>query len=180
MPPLRLLPVLAVVAAVLALPLAATARPSADPARFPVLRVDGIGPLRLGMTEAEAKATGWLSGKGTGCELGGLPLPVTYKLLGMRAKPGIAGTVEFQGGKLRSMAFTKGVRTTFGVAVGISTTAAMVARGEAAGFEGVARYDDTFAGTFVALWRFGIHKMGGFAEKKVVTVIGIPYVPVCE
>lgn len=181
--PRLLLPAIAILW--LGLAIAAAIDATAAPARraaagLPVVRVDGIGPLRLGMTEAAARATGWLAGRTTGCELGGPPLPVVYRLTGPKAKPGIEGTVEFQRGKLRALAFTGGVRTTFGTVPGKTPVATMVSRYRAAGFGATPAFDSTFDGTFVTVTRFGLQRVGGFAEKAVVTLVGVPYVPVCE
>src|SRR5512133_214839 len=65
-----------------------------------VLRIDGIGPLHLGMTRTAALATGWLGQRGSGCELGGRPFPITYRFTGRKAPHGIAGVAEFQHNKL--------------------------------------------------------------------------------
>lgn len=145
-----------------------------------LLRLDGIGPLKLGMSRTAAVSTGWLAGRKTGCPLGGPPLPVTFTLSGPKAPAGIAGVAEFTQGRLRSLSFTGGVRTAAGVVLGTTTTAQMVARYRSAGFAASARYDDTFAGTFVTVQRGGKQRLGAFGEKARPTLIGIPDVPVCE
>jgi hypothetical protein len=146
----------------------------------PVLRLDGIGPLRLGMTRAEGVATGWLSDPGPGCELGGPPLPVVYKLKGPKAPAGIVGTVEFDKGTLRVLAFSAGVRTTFGVALPGGTVNDLVKRARAAGLSATSTYDQTFAGRFVTVNRGGQQVLGAFATKSAIDTIAVPYVPVCE
>ncbi|HEX6621927.1 MAG TPA: hypothetical protein VF024_19845, partial [Solirubrobacteraceae bacterium] len=78
-----------------------------------VLRLDGIGPLHLGMTRAAALGTGWLAGRRPGCPLGGTP-PITYRFTGAKAPKGIKGSMEFVNGRLSTMSFTRGVRTTTG------------------------------------------------------------------
>jgi hypothetical protein len=153
----------------------AESRPSS-----PVLRLDEIGPLRLGMSRAEAVATGWLSDPGPGCELAGPPLPVVYKLKGPKAPPGIAGTVEFDRGTLRVMAFSAGVRTTFGVAIPGGTVNDLVKRARAAGLSATSTYDQTFAGRFVTVNQKGKQVLGAFATQSAIETIAVPYVPVCE
>ncbi|MEA5442818.1 hypothetical protein [Cyanobium gracile] len=146
----------------------------------PVLRLDGIGPLRLGMGRAEAVATGWLSDPGTGCELDGPPLPVVYKLKGPKAPAGIVGTVEFDRGLLRVLAFSAGVKTAFGIAIPGATASDLVKRARAAGFSATSAYDETFAGRFVTVNRAGKQVLGAFAEQSAITTIAVPYVPVCD
>ncbi len=46
-----------------------------------LLRLDGNGPLKLGLDRAAAVCTGWLTHRSSGCPLGGTP-PVTYGLSG--------------------------------------------------------------------------------------------------
>lgn len=144
-----------------------------------VVRLDGIGPLQLGMTRTAAVATGWLAGRSSGCPLGGTP-PITYRFTGAKAPKAIKGSVEFVNGRLSAMSFTRGVRTSTGVTVGRTTTARMVARYRAAGFTASARFDRTFQGTFVRVRRHGRDVVGGFGEGSVVTIVAIPAVAVCE
>ncbi|MDM7953484.1 MAG: hypothetical protein QUV07_09775 [Cyanobium sp. CZS 25K] len=149
-------------------------------ASTPVLRLDGIGPLRLGMSRAEAVATGWLSDPGPGCELSGPPLPVVYQLKGPKAPAGIEGTAQFEQGTLRVMAFSAGVRTTFGVALPGGTVNDLVQRARAAGLSATSVYDETFAGRFVTVNRGGQQVLGAFATRSAIATIAVPYVPVCE
>jgi hypothetical protein len=144
-----------------------------------VLRLDGIGPLQLGMTRTAAVATGWLAGRSSGCPLGGTP-PITYRFTGAQAPKGITGSAEFADGRLTTLSFTRGVRTSTGVTVGRTTTVRMVARYRAAGFTAAARFDRTFQGTFVRVRRHGRDVVGGFGEGSVVTIVALPAVPVCE
>src|SRR4051794_32653470 len=92
------------------------------------LRLGGIGPLELGMKRSAALATGWLGNRGTGCELGGDPLPITYRFTGPSAPRGLVGTAEFRRHRLRNLAFSRGVRTGRGVRVRVTTTSRMVSR----------------------------------------------------
>lgn len=151
----------------------------------PLLRATGIGPLRLGMTTAAALRTRWLAHRGSGCELGGPPLPITYQLSGPRAPEGVVGSAEFRRGRLRSLSFTKGVQTSFGAIVGETTARGTVNRARAAGFGARAQFVDTFAGTFVTVSRGGRQRFGAFARgrtsaRRALSIVAIPYVPVCE
>jgi hypothetical protein len=161
-------------AILLALALAAPA----DAARTTLLRLDGIGPLRLGMTRSAAVATGWLAGRSRGCPLAS-PVPVTSSLTGPKAPRGLGGTAEFTGGRLRTLAFRRGVRTAAGVVIGSTTVAQMLARYRRTGFSASARFDRVFSTTFVAVRR-GRQVLDATADRGVVTSLGIPGVPVCE
>jgi hypothetical protein len=153
--------------------------PAASPASTTVLRLDGIGPLHLGMTRTAALATGWLAHRGSGCPLGGTP-PITYRFTGAKAPKATKGSAEFADGRLTALSFTRGVRTSTGVTVGRTTTARMVARYRAAGFTASASFVSTFQGTFVRVKRHGRDVVGGFGEGGVVTIVAIPTVAVCE
>jgi hypothetical protein len=144
-----------------------------------VVRLDGVGPLHLGMTRSAALATGWLAQRRPGCPLGGTP-PITYRLTGPKVPAAISGSAEFEKHRLTTLSFTRGVRTSTGVTVGRTTTARMVARYRAAGFTASARFESTFQGTFVRVTRHGRDVVGGFGEGSVVTIIAIPAVSVCE
>lgn len=150
----------------------------------PLLRPDGIGPLKLGMSSAAALRTRWLARRGTGCELGGRPFPVTYQLSGPSAPDGVVGSAEFQRGRLRTLSFTRGVETTTGVSVGETTVRGMVTRYRAAGFSVRASFVDIFEGTFVMASR-GSKQVGGFARgrasaRRPISILAVPGVPVCE
>jgi hypothetical protein len=146
-------------------------------------RLDGIGPLKLGMSSLSALDTGWLGDKQTGCKLGGKPYPVDYTLTGAKAPKGISASAEFDHGKLANITFSKGVRTAAGVVPGITSWPSMVKRYRDRGFKVSARYDEVFVGTFVNVKRKhgGALVMTGFAEKgKSIGMIGVPYIPLCE
>lgn len=159
---------------------AATALLAAPAHAVTTLRLDGIGPLELNMGQPAALDTGWLSNRSTGCTLGGKPYPVAYRLDGGEAPPAVRGSAEFNGGRLTTITATAGVRTAVGVQPGKTTWAGMVSRYRNAGFKVSARYDDVFQGTFVHVRRRGEAVMTGFAETKVLSIIGIPYIPLCE
>jgi len=127
-----------------------------------LLRLDGIGPLKLGMSRMAALDTNWLSGQHSGCPLGGKPYPIDYGLKGSAAPAGITGSAEFTGGKL--------------------TDFALVTRYRNAGYRVSARYETTFAGTFVSVKRKhgGPQVIGAFSDGKVIHSIGVPDVPICE
>lgn len=172
----------AVIATLAVAALVATAGPAValSPAAPPTLRLDGIGPLRLGMRSDAALRTGWLARRGRGCELGGPPIPVTYRLTGPRAPGGIDGFAEFRFGRLRNLSFRGGVRTALGVVPGSTTKRRMAGLYRSAGFAVRSQFVDTFAGTFVTVARGRRQVLGGFATRGIVRTIGIPYVPTCE
>lgn len=144
----------------------------------------GVGPLKIGMSRTAALATGWLSNRHDGCELGGPPLPVDYDLDGAKAPAAVAGTAEFTGGRLTNLTFSRGVRTATGVVPGMTTWPSMVKRYRNAGYRVSARYESTFGGTFVNVKRKDGGEgplLSGFAMRgKPVSVLGLPHVPVCE
>lgn len=146
----------------------------------PTLRLDGIGPLRLGMRTAAALRTGWLSNRGRGCELSGPPIPVVYRFRGPRAPAGVVGFATFRFGRLRNLSFSRGVRTALGVVPGRTTVRTMVSKYRAAGFSVRAQFNGTFGGTFVFVRRAGKQVLGGFGGRGVVRTLGVPVVPVCE
>lgn len=146
-----------------------------------LLRLDGIGPLKLGMSRMAGLDTGWLSNRTSGCELGGKPYPIGYQIKGAEAPAGIDGMVEFNSGRLTTMTFDGGVKTATGVVPGTTTWPSMVKRYRNAGFKVRARFEETFQATFVTVKRPGGRQViGGIADGKVVKTIGIPYVPLCE
>src|SRR5687768_7148457 len=97
------------------------------PAAETRISLKGIGPLKIGMTETAARATGWLSARRPGCELE-RPRPTSYRLTGAKAPAGVRATVDFSRGRLRSFTFTAGVRTAQDVAPGKTTVSQMVRR----------------------------------------------------
>ena len=149
-------------------------------AATPLLRLDGIGPLKLGMSRTSAVATGWLAQRHSGCPLGGPPLPVVYNLAGRQAPAGIRGDATFNSGDLTVLAFTRGVHTAAGVVAGKTTASGMARLYRRAGFKVSSHYESTFGGTFVDVKRNGKQVLGGFAEKGKPVVLGLPAVPVCE
>ena len=144
------------------------------------LRLDGVGPLDLGMNVTTALNTGWLAGRASGCDLGG-NAPVTYRLAGPRAPSGLLGTIEFADGRLDDMWFTAGVHTALGTTTGRTTDAQMVSEYVSAGYDASATYDPVF-GTFVAVKSRGRLALEALStgHARVVTILAIPSVPVCD
>jgi hypothetical protein len=144
-----------------------------------LLKLNGIGPLKLGMKQSDALGTGWLAHKSKGCELN-TPRPVGYALTGPRAPSGVKGSIEFQSGKLIAMSFTKGVHTAAGVKVGTTTSAQMIGDYMSAPFSASAAFSSTFGGTFTTVKKSGHEVLQGFGAKKIVTMLAIPAVQACE
>ena len=118
----------ALAGAVLCAPATTTA---AGPATT-VLRLDGIGPLHLGMTRTAALGTGWLAGRSCGVP-SGRHAPDHLPLHRPEGPEGDQGLGRVRERPSDHMSFTRGVRTSTGVTVGRTTTARMVARYRAAG-----------------------------------------------
>lgn len=145
------------------------------------LRLDGIGPLKLGMTRSAALATGWLAHRGSGCELAGPPVPVTYRFTGSKAPSGVNGIAQFSEGRLTEMSFSRGVHTAAGVTVGQTTVARMVARYRGlSGYGASSAFSPTFQATFVDIKRNDGEVLGAVAERTTVTTLAIPAVTTCE
>lgn len=143
------------------------------------VRNNGIGPLKIGMKRSAALKTGWLSGRAPGCELA-IPAPITYQLNGPDAPAPIEGSAEFNRHRLTSLVFSKGVKTKTKVIPGrtsIRRAASLLRRG---GYKARTRYDDTFQVTFLTATRKRRQRFGGYAEKRRLQVLGVPYVPLCE
>lgn len=145
-----------------------------------VLGLKHVGPLRLGMTQTQAVGTGWLAHRERGCPLGGPPIPVTYRTDGRRAPRGLRGFAEFNGGRLTNLSFSKGVRTTLGVRVGVTTIKLMVSRYSHAGFRVTSSSSEIFGLTFVDVRRRGTGVLGAFASGSVISTLAIPNVQVCD
>ncbi len=143
------------------------------------VRLDGIGPLKLGMSTSAALKTKWLSGKQKGCELAS-PRPTTYEFHGTKAPKGISGFAEFTSGKLTNLSFSAGVRTGKGTIPGRSSLAGMKKVYGQSPFSATSTFEDTFGGTFVNVKRAGDLVLSGFGTGKKVQVLGVPSVPSCE
>ncbi len=144
------------------------------------LRLDGVGPLKLGMSRTAAVRTGWLSDRTTGCPLGGPPLPIVYRLRGAAAPKGVTGFATFTGGELTGLSFDRGVRTALGVTVGTTTVARMASRYRGAGYTVKTQFSSTFQGTFVDVTKGTRRILGGFATGRVLTTLALPGISVCD
>ena len=144
-----------------------------------VLRLNGIGPLKLGMTRAAAVHTGWLAHRAPGCELAS-PRPITYQLNGHSAPAGLRGSVEFTNNKLTNVSASHGARTALGVTVGVTTPSRMVTRYRRAGFQARAQFDPTFQATFVNVKRRGRQVLTGLADGPRITLLAVPFVAICD
>jgi hypothetical protein len=144
-----------------------------------VLRQDGIGPLKLGMSTAAALKTGWLAHRGKGCELDA-SRPIFYTFTGRHAPAGLRGSANFRHGKLDNIAVSHGARTGVGVTVGVTSARRMTQRYRALGFTATMRFESVFQATFVTVTRHHKPVIGGLAEGSTITQLAIPSIQVCE
>jgi len=144
-----------------------------------LLRLNGIGPLKLGMKQSAAVSTGWLGHRAKGCELAS-PRPVTFTFTGPNAPANVRGLVQFQNRKLTSISTRHGVHTATGVTVGTTTSSQMVTDYTNAGFTASAAFNPTFGGTFTTVKRNGKAVIQGFGTHQKVTLLAIPAVQVCD
>lgn len=151
---------------------------AAASAAAPLLRLDGVGPVKLGMTRAAAVSTGWLAHRALGCELAS-PRPVVFQFDGPTAPAGLKGSASFVGGTLTNISFRKGVRTRLGIRPGVSTTGAMVRAYRRGGFWVTNVFDATFQARFVTATRGG-RSIAAVGSTSVIDAISIPRVEVCE
>lgn len=165
----------AIGAAVTAVALTATAAGNAAP---PLMRLNGVGPVKLGMTRAAAVSTGWLAHRTLGCELAS-PRPVVFQFNGPKAPTGMRGSASFVGGRLVNIAFRSGVRTRLGIRPGVSTTRAMVRAYRRGGFHVTSVFDPTFRARFVTATRGGL-SIAAVASGAVINTIAVPGIEVCE
>lgn len=152
--------------------------PATGSAATPLLRLDGIGPLKLGMTRAAAVSTGWLANKTLGCELAS-PRPVVFQFTGPKAPAGLKGSASFVGRKLVNISFRSGVRTRLGIRPGVSTARAMVRAYRQGGFWVTNVFDATFQARFVTATRGG-RSIAAVASGAVIDTIAVPRIEVCE
>jgi hypothetical protein len=162
-------------AAVTAAVLTATA---AGSAATPLMRLDGVGPVKLGMTRSAAVSTGWLANKTLGCELAS-PRPVVFQFTGPKAPAGLKGSASFVGGKLVNVSFRRGVRTRLGIRPGVSTAGAMVRAYRRGGFWVTSVFDSTFQARFVTATRGG-RSIAAVAGRAVIDTLAVPRIEVCE
>jgi hypothetical protein len=143
-----------------------------------LLRLDGIGPLKLGMSQSAALNTGWLAHRGKGCAEGG-PVPVTYQFRGPRAPGGLSGAAEFTQGRLLIVSAGRGVRTPQGVTIG-SSAAQAVKRYRAAGFSALTQFSPDVAATFLTVNRGRKTVLMGTVAKRRITSLSVPFVAACD
>ncbi|MFN8110451.1 MAG: hypothetical protein U0Y82_11500 [Thermoleophilia bacterium] len=148
---------------------------AAAPAR---LRFTGIGPLKVGMTLAHARATGWIAHPTNGCELAA-PRPVVYRLDGRRAPAGLSGEVQFDSGRLSLVVVSAGARTALGTQAG-TPWRTMVRRYSAAGFTVTAKFDTTFQQRFVDVSRRGHLMLQATTKGRLVADLAVPNLAFCE
>ncbi len=148
----------------------------------PPLRLDGIGPLNLGMSRDGALATGWLANQpGRGCTLGPPPHPVTHRLAGPRLPDGYRGVATFRDDKLSSVLLEGRVRTDKGVAIGKTTVTEMVAIYRESGLRSSSEADSVFQTTFVSVMDDGRSVLGGTADdSRTIDSLAIPHFELCE
>lgn len=152
------------------------------PASPTTIRLDGIGPLRLGMTRRAATATGWLRSSSETCNDRAGALPQVMRADGPRAAPAVNLSAYFRSGangKLTHLMFSGGARTELGIRPGVSTAAQMIARYRRAGFAVRSSYSRDYGGTFVEARRHGKLVMTGLAPGRVgarraLTIVAIP------
>lgn len=166
-------------AKVISLPLVVLLACPAAAGASALLRLDGLGPLKLGMKRSTALRSGWLAHRAKGCELD-TPRPITYTLTGPKAPTGVTGLVNFQHRKLVSISVTRGVHTKAGVVVGRTTSSQMVADYKSAGYSATAAFNPTFGGTFTTVTQGTTGVIQGFGAKRIVTLLAIPAVQVCD
>ena len=143
------------------------ARRTASPT---TLRLDGIGPLRLGMSRNSAYAFGLLRSSTETCLGAKPPLPVSYASDGPRATPGVRFTAYFTGGrngKLTHVMVYDGARTELGIRPGVSTAAQMIARYKRAGYTVKTEWRGDLGATFVNVTRRGKPVMTGMVNARL-------------
>jgi hypothetical protein len=168
---------LLVILAGLALLAGVTSCTSALPMKF-----TGMGPLRIGMTERQAVATGWLSNKVVpACVLdpGGGP---GYRLDGPKAPQPIQGSAVFRNGRLQALTIRAGASTDRGMWPGLSTARDVRNAYPAPAFSitsqdviGVQIATVRQSGNRSASMQFVIE-----GAQQRVTSIGVPFVPICD
>lgn len=148
------------------------------------IRTDGVGPLKLGMTRAAAVRTGWLSDRTTGCELAGKPYPLVYRLDGRGAPKAVEGTATFANGRLTLFTFTAGVRTANGTTPGVTDLAQAKARYSRAPYSAQTTTSQLDGTRFLRVRKRGRDAFEMFTKtadgRGPISLIGLPYVPICD
>lgn len=180
----RVLSAVPLIAAVAAGGLVAGAGSAGGAASPATVRVDGVGPLKLGMTRAAAVRTGWLSDRTTGCELAGKPYPLVYRLDGKGAPAAVDGTATFANGRLTLFTFTAGVRLANGTTPGVTTLQQAKARFSAAPYSAQITTSQLDGSKMLRVRKSGRDAFEAFTKtpdgKGPISLLGVPYVPVCD
>lgn len=170
----RVLPVTSVG---VALVVGATSCTSAQPLKF-----TGMGPLTIGMTQAKAVATGWLSNKVVpACVLDPSGGP-GYLLDGPKAPQPLQGSAVFRNGKLEAVTIRAGAGTDRGIWPGRSDAGDVRKAYPAPAFSiafqnviGVQIATVRPTGKRSTSMQFVLE-----GARQRVTSIGVPFVPICD
>jgi hypothetical protein len=149
---------------------------SAAPQAATVITESGIGKLRLGMTVAQAKATGEIGTVGPGCELGG-PGELAADLHVGTA----TGTVTFREDVVVGFMVRSGAKTEKGIGPG--STLAQIQQAYAQGYEIKTddSYKEQFGFTLVTVYRGKqVFDFDVDADSKKVGAVWVPRVQLCE
>lgn len=154
--------------------------PASPAAAVPLLRLDGIGPLMLGMSEADAEATGWLSNRSAPwCPFAGTEDP-TWDLAGPSAPAGVDGYLIFREGEIDQVVIRSGTTTDEGIGAGASF-------GDLSDTYGGLGYEVDSYARFESFDDFATVEQAD--EPRLMTTlnsdgsiewIGVPYISVCD
>jgi hypothetical protein len=154
--------------------------PSPAPSPAPVdstvvLTPSGLGPLQLGMSEADAAGTGFIGAIGPGCELSGTrsaPL----------ASGEVRGSAEFAEGELGIISVTGGATTEEGTAIGdsLATVEATYATGATVDVD--RSFEEMFGVWIVTVIRGdgGVYQLVVNPTTESVVTLAIPGASFCE
>ncbi|MDQ3462843.1 MAG: hypothetical protein M3471_07425 [Actinomycetota bacterium] len=165
-----------------------TTAPGGDPSPAPspapvdstvVLTPSGLGPLQLGMSEADAAGTGFIGAIGPGCELSGS----RFAPLAVPAAAGdIQGTAEFADGALGIISVTSGATTEEGTAIGdsLATVEATYATGATVDVD--RSFEEMFGIWIVTVIRGdgGVYQLVVNPTTESVVTLAIPGASFCE
>jgi hypothetical protein len=147
--------------------------------RAVMLTPNGLGPLQLGMSEADAAGTGFVGEIGLGCELSGSRFaPLTVPA----AAGAIDGAAEFAGGALEIISVTGGTTTEEGTAIGdsLATVEATYATGATVDVD--RSVEDMFGIWVVTVIRDdgGVYQFIVNPTTESVVTMAVPGVSFCE
>lgn len=145
------------------------------------LGLDGIGPLKIGMSESAAENTGWLSDRQVPwCPFASETDP-SYQLEGPEAPAELDGLVIFMEGSLNQIVVRAGAATGEGIGIGTSTlddlTEAYGTRGyQVDSYSRFEDYDD-----FATVNRGDeTHLMAALGSGGEISLLGVPHLSVCD